>query len=192
MLKLKLQYFGHLMGRTDSLEKTLMLGKIKGRRRRGRQRMKWLDGIYSMPTQWTWVWASLGNWWRKGKPGVLQSVGTQRVRHDWATEQQQQPHRSILRYQSKQFLTHSRRFALLYNSNDYCNAKSCQDCCAWHRQKWLRKRKKEFIPSIGHECVWNIMLFKDFFHYCLPIIHIHNFKFFLQMHFISMAITWDS
>ena len=49
MLKLKLQYFGHLMRRADSLEKTLMLGKIEGRRRRGRQRMKWLDGItYSM------------------------------------------------------------------------------------------------------------------------------------------------
>ena len=45
MLKLKVQYFGHLMQRTDSLEKTLMLGKIEGRRRRGRQRMKWLDGI---------------------------------------------------------------------------------------------------------------------------------------------------
>ena len=45
MLKLKLQYFGHLMGRVDSLEKTLMLGKIEGRRRRGRQRMRWLDGI---------------------------------------------------------------------------------------------------------------------------------------------------
>ena len=45
MLKLKLQYFGHLMGRADSFEKTLMLGKIEGRRRRGRQRMRWLDGI---------------------------------------------------------------------------------------------------------------------------------------------------
>ena len=45
MLKLKLQYFGHMMQRTDSLEKTLMLGKIEGRRRRGRQRMRWLDGI---------------------------------------------------------------------------------------------------------------------------------------------------
>ena len=45
MLKLKLQYFGHLMARADSLEKTLMLGKIEGRRRRGRQRMRWLDGI---------------------------------------------------------------------------------------------------------------------------------------------------
>ena len=50
MLKLKLQYFGHLMGRTDSLEKTLMLEKIEGRKRRGFQRMRWLDGI---PTQWT-------------------------------------------------------------------------------------------------------------------------------------------
>ena len=50
MLKLKLQYFGHLMLRTDSLEKTVMLGKIEGGRRRGRQRMRWLDGI---PTQWT-------------------------------------------------------------------------------------------------------------------------------------------
>ena len=45
MLKLKLQYFGHMMGRTDSLEKSLMLGKIEGRRRRGRQRMRWLEGI---------------------------------------------------------------------------------------------------------------------------------------------------
>ena len=45
MLKLKLQYFGHLIGRTDSMERTLMLGKIEGRRRRGRQRMRWLDGI---------------------------------------------------------------------------------------------------------------------------------------------------
>ena len=50
MLKLKLQYFGHLMGRTDSFEKTLMLGKIEGRRRRRRQRMRWLDGS---PSQWT-------------------------------------------------------------------------------------------------------------------------------------------
>ena len=48
MLKLKLQYFGHLMQRTDSLEKTLMLGKIEGRKRRGRQRMRWLDGIINL------------------------------------------------------------------------------------------------------------------------------------------------
>ena len=54
MLKLKLQYFGHLMRRTDSLEKTLMLGKIEGQRRRGQQRVRWM----ASPTQWTWVWAS--------------------------------------------------------------------------------------------------------------------------------------
>ena len=82
MLKLKLQYFGHLMWRTNSLEKTLMLGKIKGRRR-GQQRMRWLDGITDW---WTWVWASSGSWRWTGKPGVLEPMGLQRVGHDWATE----------------------------------------------------------------------------------------------------------
>ena len=66
-LKLKLQYFRHLLPRIDSLEKTLMLGKIDGRRRSGQQRMRWLDGIM---TQWTWVWASSGIWWWTGKPGI--------------------------------------------------------------------------------------------------------------------------
>ena len=64
----------------------LMLGKIEGGKRRGRQRMRWL---MAPSTQWTWVWANCGRWWRTGKPGVLQSMGLQRVRHDWATEQQQ-------------------------------------------------------------------------------------------------------
>ena len=83
MLKLKLQYFDHLMWRTDSLEKILMLGKIEGRRRKGRQRMRcWM----ASPTWWTWVWASSGSWWWTGKPGMLQSLGSKRVGHDWATE----------------------------------------------------------------------------------------------------------
>ena len=72
MLKLKLQYFGHLLWRTDSLEKTLMLGKIEGRRRRGQQRMRWLDGITD---SWTWVWVNSRSWWWTGRPGVLQSMG---------------------------------------------------------------------------------------------------------------------
>ena len=82
-MMLKFQYFGHLMQRTDSLEKTLMLGKVEDRRRRGWQKMRWLDGITD--SWWTWVWASFGSWWRTGKPGVLQSMGLQKVGHNWAT-----------------------------------------------------------------------------------------------------------
>ena len=79
MLKLKLQYFGHLMQRTDSLEKTVMLRKTEGGRRKGWQRMRWLDGITgSMDMSLSW-------WWT-GKPGMLQSMGSQRVGHDWVTE----------------------------------------------------------------------------------------------------------
>ena len=79
MLKLKLQYFGHLMQRTDLLEKSLMLGKVEGRKRRGRQRMRWLDGItdsmgMSLGESESWRWT--------GRPGMLQSMGLQRVKHD--------------------------------------------------------------------------------------------------------------
>jgi len=75
--------FGHLMQRADSFEKTLMLGKIEDRRRRGWQRMRWLMASL---TRWTWVWATSRSRSWTGKPGVLKSMGSQRVRHNWATE----------------------------------------------------------------------------------------------------------
>ena len=84
MLKLKLQYFGHVMQRTDSLEKTLMLGGIGVRRGEGDDR-GW-DGWMASLTWWMWVWVNSGSWWWTGRPGVLWFMGLQRAGHDWATE----------------------------------------------------------------------------------------------------------
>ena len=83
MLKLKLQYFGHLMRRTDSLGKTLMLAKLKaGEEGDDRGWYGWMASL----TQWTWVWVNSRSWWWTGRPGVLHSIGSQRVRHDGVTE----------------------------------------------------------------------------------------------------------
>ena len=84
MLKLKLQYFGHLVRRADSSEKTLMLGKMLRAGGAGDDR-EW-DGWMASPTQWTWLWIDSGTWWWTGRPGVLRFMGWQRVGHDWETE----------------------------------------------------------------------------------------------------------
>ena len=82
-LMLKLQYFGHLMRRADSFPWCWERLKAGGE---GDDR-RW-DGWTASPTQWTWVWVNSGSWWWTGKPGVLQSMGSQRVGHDWVTKQQ--------------------------------------------------------------------------------------------------------
>ena len=82
ILKLKLQYFGHMMQRTDSLEKTCWERLKAGREGDNRGWNGWM----ASPTRWTWVWASSKNWWWTGKPNVPLSVGLQRFGHNWATE----------------------------------------------------------------------------------------------------------
>ena len=83
MLKLKLQYFGHLMRRANSFEKTQCGERLKAG---GEGDDSGWDYWMASLTQWTWVWVNSGSWWWTGKPGMLQSMGLQRVRHDWETE----------------------------------------------------------------------------------------------------------
>ena len=104
MLKLKLQYLGHLMWRTDTLEKTLMLRRIEAG---GRGDNRGWGGWMASPPRWTWAWVSSGSWWWTGKPSRLQSMGSQRVGHNWATE---------LKYLAISFLENK-----IYILNKFCS-----------------------------------------------------------------------
>ena len=117
------------MLRTDSLEKTPMLGKIDGRRR-GRQRMSWLDSItHSMDKSLSKLW----EWWRTGEPGVLQSMGSQRVGHDWATEQQQS-------------LANSYRFLTIWIFYfSYRKSKFQKSCCITSTMMVINKKGKKQV-----------------------------------------------
>ena len=83
MLKLKLQYFGYLLRRADSLKRPQCWERLKAG---GEGDDRGWDGWMASLTQWTWVWVNSGSWWWTGKPGMLQSMGLQRVRHDWVTK----------------------------------------------------------------------------------------------------------
>ena len=138
MLTPKFQYFGHLMQRADSFEKTLMLGRIEGRRRRERQRMRWLDGIIDSMDM---SWASPRRWWWTDKTGVLQSMGLQQIRHYWVTELNSlfilsgviSPliSKSILgTYRPGEFIFHVLSFCLFilfmgFSREEYCNVCHC-------------------------------------------------------------------
>ena len=82
MLKLKLQYFGYLLRQTDSFERSWFGEWLKA----GEGDDRGWDGWMASPIQWTWVWVSSRNWWWTGKPGILQAMGSERVRHDCVTE----------------------------------------------------------------------------------------------------------
>ena len=91
MLKLKLQYFGHVMQRTDSLEKTLMLGKIEAGEERDDR--GW-DGWMASLTRWTWIWVNSGSWWWTGRPGMLRFLGLDTTEHLNWTELKKQEYRN--------------------------------------------------------------------------------------------------
>ena len=97
MLKLKLKYFGHPMRRADSFEKTCWERLREG----GEGDDRGWDGWMASLTQWTWVWVNSGSWWWTERPGLLQSTGSQRVRHDWATEVNWTHQCTLLSYELK-------------------------------------------------------------------------------------------
>ena len=94
ILKLRLQYFGHLMRREDSLEKTLMLGESEGKRRRGRQRTRWLGSVIEVTK---WIWPNSGRQWKTGGPGILWSMGHEEADMTWLNSNNKQGYPAVAR-----------------------------------------------------------------------------------------------
>ena len=100
-LKLKLQYFGHLMWRVDSLEKPWCW---EGLGAGGEGDDRGWDGWMASPTRWTWVWVNSGSWWWTGRPGMLRFMGSQRVGHDWATKLNLMYHKKRLKEKNQRII----------------------------------------------------------------------------------------
>ena len=134
------------MQRTDSLEKTLILGKIEGMRRKGWQRMRWLDDITDSTDL---IWASSKNWWWTGKPGMLQSVRSQRIDHDWATELNWGSHlpKSPLLHKAVSNVVKINFFSTLKANWNYATIQG-----AFNKEKYVKR-------VICHDEVWFILLF---------------------------------
>ena len=141
MLKLKLQYFGHLMQRVGSLEKTLMVVKIEGRRRKGWQRVKWLDGITDSMD--IWVWVNSRSWWWRGRPGVLQSIRSQRVRHNRITELNWTELSKVYGFSSSHVYIWKLKYKESWVLKNWCFELWC-----WRRflrVPWMARRSNHFI-----------------------------------------------
>ena len=153
MLKLKLQYFCHPMRRTNSFEKTLMLGKTEGGRR-GRQRMSWLDGITDSMDM---TLVNSGSWWWTGRTGVLQSMGSQKVGHDWVTELKLEGGVHLSKNVSHQHFTHdvirALIFLCLYHSlspipNKTTHTGFPQACNRIYPHRWERNLSASFRSTL--------------------------------------------
>ena len=111
MLKLNLQYFGYVMWRTDSFEKTWCWKRLKVG---GEGDDRGWDGWMASLTQWTWVWVNSGSWWWTEGPGMLQSMGSPRVGHDWATELNWTDTNLLLLFSKHWFIKDSHGFTIYY------------------------------------------------------------------------------
>ena len=140
------------MRRVDSLEKTLMLGGIGGRRRRDDR--GW-DGWMASPTQWTWVWVNSGSWWWTGRTGILQLMGSQRVGHDLATE---------LNWTApwkKTYNKHRQHISIFKSRHHFANkvqSSQSYDFSSSHVWMWDLYNKEGWAPN--NRCFWTVVLEK--------------------------------